>query len=44
MHIQLPLEQHRFELCRSNYMSIFFNSKYYSAAWSLVELGMQNYK
>ena len=28
IEIQLTLEQHRFELCRLNYMQILFNGKY----------------
>ena len=30
--VQLTVEQHRFELHRSTYMQIFFNSKYYNTA------------
>ena len=29
--LQLILEQQVFELCRSTYLPMFFNSKYYSA-------------
>lgn len=33
---KLTLKQYGFELCRSTYMWGFFNSKYYSTAWSMV--------
>ena len=29
LHLQFPLEQHRFELCESTYIGIFFSSKIY---------------
>ena len=29
-HVQLTLEQHRFELCRSAYIQILFSREYYS--------------
>ena len=33
--VQLTLEQHRFKMCRSTYMQVFFN-KYYSATQYVV--------
>ena len=43
-HIQLTLKQHGFELCRSTYIQIFFNSKYYGITQSTAgcNLQMQN--
>ena len=34
--LRLTLEQSRFELCGSTYKWIFFNSKYFRTAWSMI--------